>query len=145
LLGEPQAFHAYAPAWQPLFWNLAEQSPHELVASDNNWLQAMAVLRVEDADAATFRDVFTQAVHQVKKIKGTEHVRWQALMQALLTWVYWRRAEAERPALLAEAEAAQTSVKRKGEIQQMTGKLGPSFVDLAMEKGRGKGPVTDSS
>src|SRR5262249_22928562 len=115
LLGEPQAFHAYAPVWQPLFWNLAEQSPHELVGSDNNWLQAMAVLRVEDADAATFRDIFTQAVHQVKKIKGAEHVGWQALMQTLLTWVYWRRTEAERPALLAEAEAAQTSVKRKGE------------------------------
>jgi hypothetical protein len=56
--------------WQPLFWNLAEQSPQELVASDNPWLQLMAVLRVEDADAATFRDIFTQAVHQVKKIKG---------------------------------------------------------------------------
>ena len=56
-------------------------------------------------------------------------------MQTLLTWVYWRRAEAERPALLTEAEAAQTSVQRKGEIQHMTGKIGPTFVDLAMEKG----------
>jgi hypothetical protein len=56
-------------------------------------------------------------------------------MQTLLTWVYWRRAEAERPALLAQAEAAQTSVQRKGEIQHLTGKIGPTFVDLAMEKG----------
>src|SRR5262245_9194675 len=80
LLGEPQAFHAYAPVWQPLFWNLADQSPDALLASDNSWLQMMAVLRVEDAAAATFRDIFTQAVHRVKKIKAAEHVRWQALM-----------------------------------------------------------------
>ena len=134
LLGEPQALHAFAPVWQPLFWNLAEQSPEELLASDNTWLQMMAVLRVKDADAATFREVFTQAVHQVKTIKGAEHVRWYDLMRTLLTWVFWRRPEAERPTLLAEAEKAQASVKRQGEIQQMYSKQGPSFVDLAKEK-----------
>jgi len=133
LLGEPQALHAFAPVWQPLFWNLAEQSPEELLASDNTWLQMMAVLRVKDADAATFREVFTQAVHQVKTIKGAEHVRWYDLMRTLLTWVFWRRPEAERPTLLAEAEKAQAGVKRQGEIQQMTNKLGPSFWDLALE------------
>jgi hypothetical protein len=134
LLGEPQAFHAFAPVWQPLFWNLAEQSAEELVSSDNNWLQLMAILRVEDADVPTFRDIFTRAVHQVKKIKEAEHVRWQALMQMMLTWVFWRRSEAERLALLAEVERAEVSVKRKGEIQQMVNKIGPTFVDLAMEK-----------
>jgi hypothetical protein len=39
LLGEPRALHAYAPVWQPLFWNLAEQTPEELLVSDNAWLQ----------------------------------------------------------------------------------------------------------
>src|SRR6516225_6604250 len=111
---ELSPFPPHAPVWQPLFWNLAEQSPQELLASDNSWLQLMAVLRVEDADAATFRDVFTQAVHQVKKIKGTEQVRWYELMRILLTWVFWRRPEAERPVLLAEAEQAQASAKRRG-------------------------------
>src|SRR5437588_8243819 len=124
----------FAPVWQPLFWNLADQSPQELVASDNNWLQLMAVLRVEDADAATFRDIFTRAVQQVKKVKAAEHVRWQELMRILLTWLYWRRPETERAVLLAEAEQAQAGVKRKGEIQTMVNKLGPSFWDLAVEK-----------
>jgi hypothetical protein len=50
------------------------------------------------------------AVNQVKTIKGAEHVRWQALTQILLTWVYWRRPEAERAVLLAEAGWAQASV-----------------------------------
>jgi hypothetical protein len=139
LLGEPQAFHAFAPSWQPLFWDLAAKSPEELLTSDNNWVQMMAVLRAEDTDAATFKDIFTQAVNQVKKIKGVEEVRWYDLMRILLTWVYWRRPEAERPALLAEAENAQASVKRRTEVHHMANKLGPSFVDLAVEKGQKMG------
>jgi hypothetical protein len=134
MFGEPRAFHVFAPSWQPLFWNLAEQSASTLLASENNWLQMMAVLRVEHADANTFREVFTEALQQVKKIKGDEHVRWYDLMRIMLSWVYWRRTEAERPALLKAAEAAQVSVRRKGDVQQMESKLGPSFWDLAMER-----------
>jgi hypothetical protein len=26
LLGEPAALHAFAPSWQPIFWNLADQT-----------------------------------------------------------------------------------------------------------------------
>jgi hypothetical protein len=141
LLGEPQAFHVYAPAWRPLFWSLAEQAPEDLLASNNAWLQLMAVLRVEGADAATFREVFTRALHQVKKIKGAEQIRWHEVMRILLTWVFWRRPAVERAALVAEAEHAQAGVKRKGEVQDMVSKLGPSMVDLAREEGRKEGEV----
>ena len=39
LLGEPAAFHAFAPSWQPLFWNLADQTAEGLLASGEEWLQ----------------------------------------------------------------------------------------------------------
>jgi hypothetical protein len=136
LLAEPEAFHAFAPVWQPLFWNLAEQSPEELLASDNHWLHLMAVLRVEAADTATFKDVFTRAVQQVKKIKRSEKVRWHDLMRILLSWVYWRRPSAERPTLLATAAEAQASARRKEEIQQMASKLEPSWWDLAFQSAK---------
>ena len=130
LLGEPQALHAFSPVWQPLFWNLAEQSPHELVSSDNNWLQMMAVLRSEDGDRASFQDIFTRASEQIKKIKGADEVRWYELMRILLTWVYWRRPEAEQSALVAIAEKVQASAKRAGVIEHMASKLGPSYVEI---------------
>lgn len=134
LLGEPQAFHAFAPIWRPLFWNLAEQSPQELVSSDNNWLQLMAVLGVEDADGKRFEEILAKAVVQLMKIKESDEVRWYDLMRALLTWIYWRRPESERAALLAIVENAQTSRRRHKEIQQMVSKLGPSYWDLALER-----------
>lgn len=30
MLSEPAAFHAFAPSWQPLFWNLSERTPQAL-------------------------------------------------------------------------------------------------------------------
>jgi hypothetical protein len=103
LLGEPRALHA-CPVWQPLFWNLAEQSPQELVSSGNNWLQMMAMLRVDQGDAESFSTILAQVTEQLTKINRAEEVRWYDLMRILLTWVYWRRPEAERPALLAIVE-----------------------------------------
>jgi hypothetical protein len=42
LLGEPTAFHAFAPAWQPLFWNLADRTPKALLKTGRQWLQTLA-------------------------------------------------------------------------------------------------------
>jgi hypothetical protein len=35
LLGDPKAFHAFAPIWEPLFWNLSDQDHEQLLASAN--------------------------------------------------------------------------------------------------------------
>jgi hypothetical protein len=54
LLGEPAAFHAFAPSWQPLFWNLADQTAEGLLASGEAWLQTLAVIRAQGEEAAAF-------------------------------------------------------------------------------------------
>ena len=45
LLGEPAELHGFAPAWEPLIWNLAEQTPEGLLGSGEAWLQMLAVIR----------------------------------------------------------------------------------------------------
>jgi Putative transposase, YhgA-like len=139
LLGEPAAFHAFAPAWQPLLWNLVEQSPDALLASTSEWLKALAVLREDQADEAAFRAVFTQAVRGLAPLAGKDEVRWHDLMRMLLTWVVWRRDEIERPALLAEAQASQVDIIRQREIEAMTNKIGGTTAELAMARGEEKG------
>src|SRR5579883_296405 len=64
LLGGPEVFRRFAPQYQPLFWDLAERQPEELVRQAAAWLQALAVVRAEDADAATFRRVMHQVEQQ---------------------------------------------------------------------------------
>ena len=64
-------------------------------------------MRVEDADADVFRQVFSRAVQDIAPLGELDRVRWYELMRLLLTWVYWRRPPEERPALESEAIARQ--------------------------------------
>ncbi len=93
LLVGPEAFHRFAPRWQPLFWDLAERSPEALLNASEQWLQALAVVRVEDADEAVFREVFTQAMRRLESLHDSNHVRWYDLLRLVLTWAAWRRPD----------------------------------------------------
>ena len=42
-----RAPQAYVPQWQPLFWDLAERTPPELLDAEGAWIQAQAVVRAE--------------------------------------------------------------------------------------------------
>lgn len=139
LLGEPKEFHAFAPRWEPLIWNLAERTPEELLASAGDWFKMLAVLRAAEADPATFRDIYTRAVHDLAALGAQEPVRWYDLMKVLLTWVYWRRADAERDPLVAATVASQVDQERQKEIQAMTSKWGPTLFEKALAQGRDEG------
>jgi len=139
LLGEPVAFHAFAPVWQPLFWNLADQTPEELLQTSAEWLQTLAVIRVQNEEPETFAAVFGAAVQRLAELHGRDHVRWYDLMRIVLTYALWRRPEQERSALLAAAQANSGNVERQREIETMSNKLGPTIADLAWAKGEAKG------
>jgi hypothetical protein len=136
LLGEPREFHAFAPRWEPLIWNLAERTPEALLASTSEWLKALAVMRAEEAEPTVFRQVFAQAVRDLTALAAQDPVRWSDLMRMLLAWAFWRRPDAERDALVAEAVASQTDVERQQEIKTMTSKWGPTLAEVSMAKGK---------
>jgi hypothetical protein len=135
LLDEPAAFHAFAPAWQPLFWNLAEQTPAALLQTGAEWLQALAVVRMEGADAAAFEAVFTETLRRLETLHGRDHVRWYDLLRMVLTWALWRRPREEREPLLAAAQAAQADAARQKEVET----VGQSIAEWYIEQGRAEG------
>jgi Putative transposase, YhgA-like len=135
LLGGPEAFRAFAPSWQPLFWNLADRTPEELLATGAEWLQALAVIRAQAEAAAEFHAVFAQALRGLGELAGRDPMRWYDLMRILLTWVFWRRPDQEREALLAEARASHAEAASQKEIQTMSEKLGATLADITMAKG----------
>jgi hypothetical protein len=118
LLGEPSAFHAFAPTWQPLFWNLADRAPAALLGSGEDWLQLMAVIRAGAADAAGLLTVVTEAMTRLGRMPEQDEARWQRLVQIILDWVHLRRAPSEWPKLLAAAVAAQPA-PRQQRVQTM--------------------------
>src|SRR5207248_3882853 len=98
--GEPATFHAFAPDWRPLFWNLAEQTPEQLLQTGREWLQALAVVRAQDEDADAFRDVFQAAIERLNALYKSDHVRWYDLMRIVVTYAVWKRPGEERGRLL---------------------------------------------
>src|SRR5262249_15972149 len=108
LLGEPEAFHAFAPTWKPLFWNLADQSPESLLQSGLEWLQALAVIRAQNLDAAGFEAVYSEALRCLERVAAQDEPRWYDLLRIVLTWAYWRRPGGERDHRLALAPSTQS-------------------------------------
>lgn len=98
LLGQPEILHPFAPAWGPVFWNLAERTPEQLLAG-GPWMQLMTLMRVSGEEQAELERIFTAAVRRVNLIRDTDHVRWYDLLRMLLTYATWRRSRGEREAL----------------------------------------------
>jgi hypothetical protein len=136
LLGEPAAFHAFAPVWQPVFWNLADQTPEGLLDSGEGWLQMMAVIRAQGEDAERFQAVFTEALRRLEPLPERDPVRWSELLNVILTWAANRRPLVEREPLMRAAEACQTSARGQQEVRAMTKTIAEGWMEEGMAKGQ---------
>jgi hypothetical protein len=105
LFGGPEAVRAFVPEWPPLFWEVAEHTPEELLQAAGEWLAALAVVRAERQPAGRFREVFAAVVQRLEGLSETERVRWQDLLFFVLSWAVRRRPGRDRPRLLAAARA----------------------------------------
>jgi hypothetical protein len=136
LLGEPVAFHRFAPVWEPIFWNLAERTPEALLESGDGWLQMMAVLRVEREEAETFRIVYTEALRRLEVIQERDDPRWEELLRIILAWGQHRRPEEEWADLSAQAETSQTNPQRRERVRAMGRTIADALREEGMEQGQ---------
>jgi hypothetical protein len=126
LLGPPAALHAFAPDWQPVFWNLAERTEEQLLAG-GAWMQLMTVMRVSSEEAPEFRRVLTEAVRRVNAIRESEPVRWHELLSAILNYAGWRRPTSERAAILEIA--VRENPANHQEVQTMTQTIAQAWME----------------
>jgi hypothetical protein len=139
LLGEPDALRAFAPKWEPLFWNLSEQAPETLLQSGTEWLQTLAVVRAQNAESPEFEKVFLDALQRLQALHDRDQVRWYDLLRIVLTLAFWRRPKKEVAQLLAAAQTHETDMARRKEIEMWSSKYGPTIADEAWEKGKAEG------
>ncbi len=138
LLDEPAAFHAFAPVWQPLFWNLADQTPEELINTGEEWLQTLALIRAQREDAASFEGVLRAAVQRILNLAGRDHTRWYDLIRIVLSWVTHRRHQSEHASLRAAAEQA------SGAYHQEVRVMAESMAEVLLERGRAEGELKNA-
>lgn len=142
LLAPPAAFHGFAPRWQPIFWNLADQTPEALLHSGAAWLQLLAVMRVGRETTEDFLAVFAPALRQLAAIHDRETVRWHELLHSVLSYALWRRPEAER-STIREA-AIQASPIQQEEVTNMTRTIAEALIEEGLVKGRAEGALQNS-
>jgi hypothetical protein len=137
LLGEPEAFHVFAPRFEPLFWNLADQTAEGLLQSDSGFLQTLAVLCGQNANTADFQALFGEAMRRLGSIHGRDQVEWYDLVRLALTWALTRRPDSERDALKEAARINQPDAEIQREVQTMT----KTIAEAWMEEGEARGEL----
>jgi hypothetical protein len=137
MLGDPEAFHVYAPQWKPLFWELPKHSVEELLSSEEAFLQLLAVVRVEDADYSEFERVFRETWIHLARLQDSNRVRWADLIYFIIGWITHRRPAAERRGLIELAENLAEHEGRGNEVRTMV----ETYADVLLAKGKSEGKI----
>jgi hypothetical protein len=135
LLGEPVAFHPFAPDWRLLFWNLSDQTPEGMLRSGAEWLKSLSVARAEKNDQSAFHAVAREALERLQALQGQDIVRWSELIRIVLAYVLYRRPADERQALLEMATAVCQPLPPEGTNMVKT------IADSLIEEGEARGAL----
>jgi hypothetical protein len=135
LLGGPEPFRQYAPSWRPLFLDLAGRTAAELLQAAGEWLNALALVRADDEEAAPFRAVLEQVLHRLEGLAESDRVRWHELVRFTLVWALYRRPPPERDQLIAAAQTSQANLARQKEVQA----VGMTIAEALRAEGKAEG------
>lgn len=135
LLAPPVAFHAFAPDWRPVFWELAAHSPDELLNGPAAFLQALTILKADDAELADAQALFRAVFEHIDPLHEARRPRWENLLRFLLGWAHFKRPKAERPAWQQTA----TDLRAEADRQRETGTMGQTIAEEIFEEGEVKG------
>jgi hypothetical protein len=87
LLQAPSELQPFVPAWNILFWDLADRSPDDLLTAQGFFVRFLSLVRAEHGNAATFRSVYEQALRQLEALAPQDKMRWRDLLWLAVSWV----------------------------------------------------------
>jgi hypothetical protein len=104
LLGEPTALHSFAPRWEPLFWNLADLTPQQLLESDARLLQVLSVVRTAGAEGDEMTAVALEALRRLGDMPEQNEASWDLMLRFVVAWFRLRSPRSEARAFIAAVE-----------------------------------------
>lgn len=120
LMTGPPELQAYVPDWQPLFFDLAERTPDDLLQTVAHWLPALAVVRAEEAPRERFQAVLTEVLRRLAALHDAEPLRWGELLRFVLSWGIRRRPHDEQQTVYEAVRASHEQAELRQEMEQMT-------------------------
>jgi putative YhgA-like transposase len=127
LFAGPQELRAFAPQWPMLFWDLSAQDPQALLSSASAWLQALAIVRTEGEELATFETAFRQVCESLDRLKSSQRMRALDLLWFVLSWGMKRRPGGERQHLQEIARDSASEPAAREEVERMSKVLGETW------------------
>ena len=143
LLAGPELFRAFAPSWPVCFWDLAEQSPRQLLNSTHTWLKALAVPRAGRDDLASFSEILTEAVEQLSALKEQSEIRWYDLRQFMLSWTVRLRQKSERDQIIDTVRQIRLSTHLAEEIPIMVQTIAEENMERGIQRCIQRGMTQD--
>jgi hypothetical protein len=135
LLAPPAAFHAFTPDWRPVFWELAAHPADELLNGEAAFLQALTILKADDADRPEAERLFREVFQHIDPLHERSRVRWDYLLRFLLGWAHFKRPRVERSDWQQLATGLQSEADRRREVASM----GQTIAEAIFEEGELKG------
>jgi hypothetical protein len=127
LIGGPEELRPFAPQWQPLFWDLAEQDPQRLLAAAGAWLQALSEVRSEGAERAEFEAVLAQVLPRLIELKHREAIRGHDLLWFVLSWALRRRPREDREQLRTFLQTTIADAAMREEVLAVSNIVGETW------------------
>ncbi len=127
---------AFVPQWPMLFWDLSAQDPNVLLSSASAWLQALAVVRTEEEELATFEAAFQRVCEGLDRLQSNEKMRALDLLWFVLSWVLRRRPSRDHQRLQAVLKASVAGPGAQEEVERMGSKLGKTLEEEVAERSR---------
>ena len=139
LLGEPSAFHAFAPVWNPLFWEVGARDADELLANEDAFMQVLAIVRAEDAERTEAMRVYREFMRRVGELRSSNKLRWLAMVRFAMMWVVHRRAPEERAEWIRATEESQNDLLSREEVRNMKDTIAHSWLQEGIQIGDAQG------
>ena len=139
LIDATEEFAEFVPRWRTLFCDLAEWTPEALLGMAGSFLKALAIVRAERSDSATFRRVFEEVARQLEELHDRDKMRWYELLRLVLSWGLYRRAATEKDDLVAAARDSQRNAEDRLEVETMSDVLLQTWPEKVAEEARARG------
>ncbi|MGF1582726.1 MAG: Rpn family recombination-promoting nuclease/putative transposase [Gemmataceae bacterium] len=134
LLGPPNELHRFAPEWEPIFWNLSNETPDGLLNSENPWLQCMAVIRSRDEAFEEFRRIFLKMLEKMQALLSVDRPRGAELLQMALTWTSASRIDQERQELSEQVQQTKFEAAFTEEVKDMATKAAMTLAEIVAQE-----------
>jgi hypothetical protein len=128
LLAGPEELHQFAPVWEPIFWNLSEHTPEELLNAGPR-MQFLAVMRTATESREVFQTPLERAGRNLFPLAEGQAMRWAELLRLLFEYSVWRRPNTEQTEI-------RDTLRRTTSGRQETEEMGNTIAEHLIEQGQ---------